>query len=490
MVVFACTKWIGVKWLDRHLRLTLVTFLLGVLMGALDSGIVSPALTTFSTELHIDMAWTVWVVTVYTLVYAVSMPLVGKLADMLGRKKVFLAGVILFAIGSVIAGMAQSFVAMLIGRAVQALGGGGIIPIANAVIGNSFPREKRGMALGLIGAMFGVATILGPNIGGLFIDQFNWRWIFFINVPISLVIVLLGLRLPEEGHVTEKASLDIPGAILLSAIIVLLLLGLTNLETDQIVTSFLTPAVWPLILGSIVLVVPFVLLEKRVADPMIKLAYFKDKNIVLALLISMLTGIGIISMIFVPSFSETLLGLSEGQGGYVVSILAVASGIAAPLGGVLLDKWDAKKVVIIGFSLSLVGALILSLLASGWVTLASGLAVSGIGIGFTMGTPLNYIMLELTPESESGFALSLVSLFRSIGTSLGPVILVAFLAGASGSASSDAMTDGAAGSPSPEVMGKIREAVLDGFSNMYTASAVIFFIGIGLSLFLRLPRSS
>ncbi|WP_377889021.1 MFS transporter [Alkalihalobacillus sp. R86527] len=459
--------------MGKQKRFLLITFLLGVFLGALDSGVISPALTTLVKELDIELKFTVWVVTIYTLVYAVSMPITGKLADLYGRKRIFLVGIFLLALGSLVAGLSGSLPSLLTGRAIQAAGAGGIIPIANAVIGSSFPKEKRGMALGLIGAMFGIASILGPAVGGFLVAQVSWRWIFILNIPIAFIIFFMALKLPVEEGNTTRTKLDWKGALLLSVAIISLLLGLTNLNTKDLIHSITTLSVWPLLLFSVVILFPFMKIEASSEDPIINTSYFRNRSIVLALLISTITGVGIISMIFIPSFSELLLELSTGRGGYVMVILALASGFAAPIGGILLDKWGAKQVVLTGFSLSLIGALIFSFLADGWVMLIIGMTFSGVGIGFTMGTPLNYIMFELTPEKEAGASQSLVSLFRSIGTSLGPVILAGFIA--TSTLNEQTITN------------LERSSILIGYERMYLASSVIFLIGIILALFLRLP---
>lgn len=507
----------------------LVTFLLGVFMGAIDSGIISPALTTLEQDLNIDYKWSVWVITIYTLVYAVSMPVISKLADMYGRKKVFMFGIFIFGLGSLFAGLSQSFSMLLIARVIQAIGGGGIIPIANAFISQSFPKEKRGMALGLVGATFGVATIIAPNLGGFIVDHFNWQWIFFVNVPISVIIIIMATKIPNNVEVKNN-KLDWLGSIILSGIILSLMYGLTNLETNNLFNSFVSWNVLPFLIIACILIIPFIWVEKRAEDSVIKLDYFRDRNIVITLIISFITGAGMMSIIFVPAFSETLLNLSEGKGGYVTTILAVASGIASGFGGVLLDKWGSKRVVLLGFIFSMIGALILGYFTNDWLTLILGLIVAGIGVGFTMGAPLNYIILELTDPSESGIALSLVSLFRSIGTTIGPVLLAGFISGAASNIptaiqndlneefgdnipffNSDAIGNGEDSDFSIDQMlellpdqmpSNVKDQILDvvnnatqqtllsGYTDLYLASAMIFLVGIFLTIWLKLYKKN
>lgn len=509
----------------------LITFLLGVFMGAIDAGIVSPALTTLMQDFQIDYKWSVWVVTVYTLIYAVSMPIVSKLADLYGRKRIFMLSIALFGLGSFMAGFSHTFSWLLFSRIIQAIGGGGIMPIANAVISQSFPKEKRGMALGLVGATFGVATIIAPNLGGFITDYFSWQWIFFVNVPIAIIVIFMASKIPNHIEKTKR-PLDWLGSILLSGVILSLMYGLTNLETNNILESFLSADVWPFLLTSLILLIPFIKIENKAEDPVIKMSYFKNRNIVIALFISLVTGVGMMTMIFIPAFSETLLNLSQGKGGYVATILAIASGISAGLGGFLLDKWGAKRVIILGFVFCLIGSLTLAFIAEGWVTLILGLILSGFGVGFTMGAPLNYIILELTDPSESSVALSLISLFRSIGTTIGPVVLAGFVSSAAAkipeniqidlkekfgdkipsiefsgqTAMADSRTNFSIdsiikmlpeGIPtnvinqiSEVIENTVKQTLLAGYSNLYIGSAIIFIMGIILAIFLKLPKKS
>lgn len=164
----------------------------------------------------------------------------------------------------------------------------------------------------------------------------------FVNVPISVIVIIMATKIPNQVE-GEKNKLDWIGSIFLSGVILALMYGLTNLETNNIVESLISWKVLPFIIVALILIFPFIWVEKRSEDSIIKLDYFKDKNIVLTLIISFITGVGLMSIIFIPAFSETLLSLSEGKGGYITTILAVASGIAAGAGGVLLDKWGSKK---------------------------------------------------------------------------------------------------------------------------------------------------
>ncbi|HEY3409586.1 MAG TPA: MFS transporter, partial [Propionicimonas sp.] len=174
----------------RRLGVLLAVYLFGIFMGAIDTGIVTPARTIIQNDLGVDEATGIWMITIYTLAYAASIPVMGKLADRYGRKPIYLISITLFGVGSLLCGLSQSvgsFEMLIIARAIQAIGGGGILPIATAEFGTSVPPEKRGMALGLVGGVFGVANIFGSSAGSLILDIFgshNWQYIFHINVPI------------------------------------------------------------------------------------------------------------------------------------------------------------------------------------------------------------------------------------------------------------------------------------------------------------------
>ena len=205
--------------------IAMLVFLLGIFMGAMDSGIVSPARNVIANGLGITESASVWMITIYTLAYAVSMPITGKLADTYGRKKVYMVCVILFATGSLLCGVSDivgSYQFLLISRVIQAIGGGGIMPIATAYIGASFPEEKRGSALGMVGGVYGIATVLGPTLGSFVLSMAGdsrWGFLFLINVPISIIIIIASLKLKENKKESKVKKMDIWGSVVLSIMV-------------------------------------------------------------------------------------------------------------------------------------------------------------------------------------------------------------------------------------------------------------------------------
>ncbi len=194
-------------------RILLVLFL-GVLMGALDIAIVGPALHSIKTTFGVDDRLLAWIFTIYVLFNLIGTPLMAKLSDIFGRRGVYVADVTLFAIGSLVVALSASFPMLLVGRALQGFGAGGIFPVASAVIGDTFPPEKRGSALGLIGAVFGLAFIIGPILGGVLL-MVGWQWLFIVNIPIALVVIVMSLRLLPATRAAERKPFDWPGMVVL-----------------------------------------------------------------------------------------------------------------------------------------------------------------------------------------------------------------------------------------------------------------------------------
>lgn len=419
-------------------KLALIVFLLGIFIGAMDTGIVSPVRTVISEGFKISPNLSIWIITIYTLAYAVAMPISGKLSDKYGKRKIYTLSIVIFGIGSILCGVSNyfdSFSFLLVARVIQAIGGGGIMPIATAYIGESFPPEKRGSALGLVGAIYGIATTLGPTIGSALINLFganNWGVVFFINVPICIVVIILANGLKEDTTKNKvDKPMDIKGSVVLSLLILSLMYGLTNLKFYEFKETITSLNVYPFLIISALLIPLFIFIENKAEDPVLHLKYFKDRDIVITLILSFIVGCGLMGIVFVPQFGENVLKIKTGSGGYLVTLMAIFSGIAAPFGGKLVDKYSAKFILIVGFTSTIIGTIALGLFAaktSSTIALFIGLAFMGLGMGFTMGTPLNYLMQSYVDKSETATAQSTLSLIRSIGVAISPNILVGFIA--------------------------------------------------------------
>ena len=417
--------------------LIMTVYLLGIFMGALDTGIVTPVRTVIQNGMGVEDNLGVWMITIYTLPYAASIPVMGKLADRTGRKYVYLISIFLFGAGSLFCGLSHetgSFTMLLISRAVQAIGGGGIIPVATAEFGTTFPQEKRGMALGLVGGVYGLANIFGASAGSAILDIFGnsqWQFIFYINVPITVFILIAGIIALPNTRDSDVMKIDGLGISVLVIMILSLMYGLKNIDFFNFSDTVGSRDVWPFLILFAVLVPVFILVEKRAQDPVMNLSYFKNKSILVTLILSVMTGVILMGLIFVPQLCENAMKVQSGSGGYFVIILGAFAGIGAPISGKMIDRWSAKPILAIGFFASLAGSLFLIFVMTqypNWLTVAVSLILIGLGIGFTMGTPLNYMMLDHTSVTEANSALATLSLVRSIGTVIAPAIMIGFLA--------------------------------------------------------------
>ncbi|MDY5589492.1 MAG: DHA2 family efflux MFS transporter permease subunit [Arcanobacterium sp.] len=419
----------------------LALYLLGIFMGALDTGIVTPARTVIQNSLGVNETTGIWMITIYTLAYAAAIPVMGKLADRFGRKPLYIVAIALFGIGSFGCGIAQdmgSFPMLLVARVVQAIGGGGIVPIATAAVGVFVPREKQGMALGLVGGVYGIANVFGASAGSLIlgiVGNANWQWIFYVNVPIAIFVVAAGVwALPHEEPAAAK-PIDYLGITLMVLITTSLLWAIQHFDFFAIAQSFQDRNVIDALLTVLVMTPIFVWWESKAKDPVIDFHYFAKRTVAFTLLLAALSGVVLMAIVFVPQFAENSMRLPTGSGGYPVIILGLASGVGAPMSGRLTDKYGPRAVIGIGVVISLVAAAVLLLWAvpqPGYAPTIVALILQGLGLGFLVGAPLNYLMMHLLPQTQVTTGLANLSLVRSFGTTIAPAILVGLLANSLG----------------------------------------------------------
>ena len=426
---------------DR-LGLILATYLVGLLIGGLYVGMVSPARTVVQADFGIDGTVGIWMINIYTLFYAALIPIIGKVADRRGRKRVFTVCVGIFCVGAIVCGLSKTiggFGLLLVGRVAQAAGAGGMLPVANAEIGASFPEEKRGMALGLAAAVAGVSNVFGAVAGSAVVGAFgaeNWPMMFYLCVPFCLaVIVVAKAFLPDSETDESHGKMDFAGSVLFALFVLLLLLGVKDIDFTDPAESFSRPMVWGSLAGAAISAVLFRMVERRASDPVFHLEYFHNRPIVITMIVSFFIGCFVISLVLVPELAEYAMGDPLGSGGYYVLAIGLTSFVTTPVGGKLIDKVGPKPVLITGLSISSVGLLYLAFIAvaaPSFVTLVAGLAIVGAGMGLSMGAPTNYMILENTDKKESSSAIATITLIRQIGTSLAPAIYVGLIASTPG----------------------------------------------------------
>lgn len=281
---------------ETNVTLVTVSIFIATFMTAIEGTIVTTAMPTIVGSLH-GMEIMNWVFSIYLLTNAMLTPIYGKLADKVGRKPIFIFGTLLFIIGSLFCGLSQSMIGLIAARAIQGMGAGAMMPVALTIIGDLYSIEKRAKVLGLNSSAWGIASVFGPLAGGFIVETISWHWIFFINVPIGiLLIILIWLYLNEPKIIHESKPMDIFGSFSLMAMLVSLLLGFQLLGDEG-----MSPLVSALLLGSIVMLGIFVFAEKRAKDPVIMMHLFKNPlfvvvNLAAALASGFLMGIDVISL--------------------------------------------------------------------------------------------------------------------------------------------------------------------------------------------------
>ncbi|MYW01193.1 MDR family MFS transporter [Streptomyces sp. SID3343] len=468
--------------------------MLGVMLASLDSTIVSTAMPTIVADLG-GLEHLAWVTTAYTLATAVSIPLYGKLGDMHGRKRLFQFAIVLFLVGSMLCGIAQSMGTLIAFRAIQGLGAGGLMSNAQAIIGDLVPPAERGRYQGFIASTVALTTVCGPLIGGFFTEALSWRWVFYVNIPLgaaALVVTSVVLRLPRKTY--RKQPFDGSGLALLTCGTSALILFTSWGGTQY---AWLSAPSVGLGAAAVVALLGFVLVERRAADPLIPLRLLSRNTIVrVACPLTMVTGCLTVGMsTFLPLYQQIVRGHGPTASGLLLAPMMLSMMVCSTMSGRLISRIGKyKRFPLVGTLLAAAGLVVLSWLGtdSPYWHLLIGLMVLGFGLG-TIGPVTTLAVQNSVEQADIGVATGLNSFARSIGSALGAAVLGAVFAhqlGAGGGVSgADEGGMGVTRQAIDALPPAQRDAALSGFADaldaVYLAAVPIALVGFALALMLR-----
>lgn len=399
----------------------------GVFLATVDGSIINISLPTLVRELHTEFAVVQWVVLAYLLTITSTMAGIGRIADMVGKKSIYMSGFIVFTLGSAMCGFSPS-VNWLIGfRALQAIGAAMTMALGAAIVTEAFPPEERGKAMGIIGAVVSMGIVLGPALGGIILSVLSWRWIFFVNLPVGILGTIMAQRNLPDFKPTGSQQFDIWGALSLCLSILFLLLGLT-LGQQQ---GFFQPLIYLLLGLWLVLIALFVFIENKVAQPMIDLKLFRNTIFNVNLTTGFISFVGLGgTMILLPFYLENILGFPSIRVGLLMGIIPVMLGITSPLAGILSDRVGSRKITMTGLMILLLGFLAASTLNQHTSILGYALRIFSVGAGIGIFlSPNNSAIMGAAPRHQLGIVSSMMAQSRTLGQTVGVAVIGAIWAG-------------------------------------------------------------
>lgn len=419
----------------------------GMFLAALEATVVSTAMPTVIASLG-GLNHYSWVFSAYLITSTVTVPVWGKLSDLYGRRLFYQLGIAIFLVGSVLSGMSTSMTQLIAFRALQGLGAGALIPLGLTIIGDIYTVEERARMQALFSGVWGLASVVGPFVGGIITDRLSWRWVFYINVPVGLAAALIiGLALTEPKR-HERPAIDYAGAATLMAAITLLMLALV--EGGASAGTLLAPRNLALFGGAGVLCALFVWIEGRAKDPMVPFKLFRNRVVAVSVGAGFLAGVSMFGAItFVPLFAQGALGATATEAGSFLMPLMLSWVSLSVVGGRLLLRVGYRPTSIAGFVILTVGFALLSMYGreTPRVWLYLDLIMIGAGLGMTMLTLLIAVQ-QAVPRTQLGIATSLNQFSRSIGGAVGVAVMGTVLsAGLASHLNELAMKDGAALTP-------------------------------------------
>lgn len=466
-----------------NVTLVTVAIFIATFMSAIEGTIVSTAMPTIVGDLQ-GVSLMNWVFSIFLLTNAIATPLYGKLADMLGRKRVFLFGLTVFVVGSVLSGMSSSMTTLVLWRAVQGIGAGSIMPISFTIIADIYPVEKRAKVMGFNGSAWGIASIVAPLLGGFIVDRLTWHWIFFINLPVGILAFLMIAIFLHEKQKPTKLVIDWLGSFLLSLGLLALMYGFQVLGEKQPNAVILVAC----LVVSVGAITGFIYHEKRTANPIIPLSLFNKRtfvtqNLVAAVVSGYLMGFEV----YLPTWMQGLLGLPASMAGFVVTPSSVLWIVGSFIAGKLIATWSPKKIINFSLCFILIGSLAMALVpeTTNYWWFYPIAAVSGIGFGITITTTTVTAQNQATADTI-GVATSI----NTLGRTLGQTLMISIF----GIVMNQSMAQGVASHPktsmammnqliNPQTAVNLPQSLIGTLRNiLYNGLHAIFLVGLGLIL--------
>lgn len=420
------------KTLDAKTRnLILALFLIGVFMGSLDTGIIGPVLPSIEQSFNLTSRESSWIFTLFVIAFMIGSPVMAKFSDFYGRKKIFILDVVLFGIGSCLIAFSFNIESIFLGRIVQGFGCGGIFPVAGAFIGDAFPLNERGKALGIIGSVFGISAIGGPLVGAALIP-FGWNWCFTINIPISIFLIAFAFYILPDAENERNLKIDYLGIVMLSLLAIFLSYGLNQIDSSNFINSLISLNVAPFLLIFIVLIPIFVRVEKRAQESIVPIHMLKNREIGIACIETLCYGIIYSSAIFIPSLVILSMGLNDQLASLMLIPILGANAVAAPILGKFLDSTGSRKLMMIGTLMLTIGLIAIAIYPNNLIFFIIAGCIIGVGMVTIIGAPLRYIVLSEAKPQERGAGQAIVNMLSSAGQLIGGALIGGVIASFSG----------------------------------------------------------
>lgn len=491
------------RGLDPHAKMIFIGLMLGMLVAAVSQTIVSPAMPIIVSELG-GIEHYSWLATAAMLVSAVAVPIVGKLSDLYGRRGFYIAGLVIFMVGSILSGMAQNFWWLVGARAVQGLGMGALMPLSQIIIGDIIPPRQRGKYQGYMGSVFGVTSIAGPLAGGWVTDNWGWRWLFYAGLPFGLVALTFIVKYLHLPHERRKATIDIAGITTLTGAMVAILLATSLGGTSY---PWGSGEVIGLYVAGALLLAAFIPIELRAQEPVLPLRLFRNSIFTFSNIASLGVAMGMFGAIFfIPVYAQGVLGVSATNSGAIIIPMSLSMVVMSIVVGLLITKTGRYKgFMVAGTLVMLAGFFLLTRMhyGSSQLDLTLAMIVVGLGLGSAMQTYV-LVVQNSVAHRDLGVATAATQFFRSAGGTIGIAILGTIMSSRLLTAipehlppgAAKAMPKGAVDASSvldpralaklpPEIATAVREGLADALHQVFVFGVPMVLIAVVATLFIK-----